>query len=322
MLNARFLGPHGQPPIVDSAAIDRITTNSANSRTFKTGFKSAPLSNAARDDVLGADGTYTFSIADLLGNDAGGARPGTFFFGSGEDQNNQVQYMLDHGITKNGDGTYTLTSDANDFKYSVQIGNKGTWSTADVDVTAPDPVDASSGDFVGLLPPPPPTYIDEYGRGNFSGSDKSIDLDLTTSKLEFEEGEQKWDVTKAGEDAYFAGGDAVPGFSFTPWQYIGSNYSDRMIGDDGVQAFSGEGGNDFLYGNGGNDELRGETAMTIDGGDGVDWLVGGDGNDLIYGGAGNDTVVGGNGNDYLHGGADNDVLHGGEGQRLPVRGCR
>ena len=59
---------------------------------------------------------YTFSIADLLGNDAGGARPGTFFFGSGEDQNNQVQYMLDHGITKNGDGTYTLTSDANDFK--------------------------------------------------------------------------------------------------------------------------------------------------------------------------------------------------------------
>ena len=37
MLNARFLGPHGQPPIVNSAAIDKITTNSANSTTFKTG---------------------------------------------------------------------------------------------------------------------------------------------------------------------------------------------------------------------------------------------------------------------------------------------
>ena len=42
-----------------------------------------------------------------------------------------------HGITDNHDGTYTIKVDAEDFSYFVQIGNKGTWSQADVDVTAP-----------------------------------------------------------------------------------------------------------------------------------------------------------------------------------------
>jgi len=104
--------------------------------------KSAPLSNAAKDDALGADGHYTFTIADLLANDAGGANhlgTGQFFFGSGADQLHQSEYMAAHGIVDNHDGTYTLTAGAIDFQYSVQIGNRGTWSTANVDVTAPVP---------------------------------------------------------------------------------------------------------------------------------------------------------------------------------------
>jgi hypothetical protein len=55
MLNARFLGPHGQPPIVDSAAIDRITTDSADSRTFNTGSESIldrPLVSIKVDETL------------------------------------------------------------------------------------------------------------------------------------------------------------------------------------------------------------------------------------------------------------------------------
>src|SRR5262245_61921047 len=103
--------------------------------------KSAPLSNAAKDDVLGADGNFTFKISDLLANDAGGAnKSGTaFFFGTAQDQFHQAEYMAAHGIHDNGDGTYTRTSGAFDFDYSVQIGNKGTWSSAHVDVTAPVP---------------------------------------------------------------------------------------------------------------------------------------------------------------------------------------
>ena len=63
--------------------------------------KSAPLSNAAKDDALGHDGDFTFTIADLLANDAGGARASTFFFGAGLDQDDQAAYMADHGIIAN-----------------------------------------------------------------------------------------------------------------------------------------------------------------------------------------------------------------------------
>jgi hypothetical protein len=56
------------------------------------------------------------------------------------DQNNQAKYLADHHILNNGDGTYTLQAGATDFNYFVQIGNKGTWSEAHVDVTAPEPV--------------------------------------------------------------------------------------------------------------------------------------------------------------------------------------
>ena len=104
--------------------------------------KSALLSGAAKDDVLGEDGVFTFTIADLLANDPGGANKsaGQFFFGSAADQYKQAEYLASHGIVDNGDGSYTLTSAASDFQYMVQIGNKGTWSQAHVDVTAPEPV--------------------------------------------------------------------------------------------------------------------------------------------------------------------------------------
>ena len=197
----------------------------------------------------------------------------------------------------NAGGTLT-----DSFNYTVSDGNAT--DTAVLDITINGTNDA-------------PTYIDAYGRGNFSGSDKSIDLNLSTNTLilQFEENvPQSSTVTKAGEAAYFAGGDAVPDFSFTPWQYIGSNLSDRMIGNNGTQAFSGEGGNDFLYGNGGDDELRGEGGDDyIDGGEGNDWLIGGEGNDTILGGGGDDILVGQAGNDTLNGGAGNDTLEGSDG---------
>ena len=61
-----------------------------------------------------------------------------FFFGTtAADKDNQAQYLIDHGITDNGDGTFTITDGGHDFDYFVQIGNKGTWSQAHVDVTAP-----------------------------------------------------------------------------------------------------------------------------------------------------------------------------------------
>ena len=107
---------------------------------------SAPLSNAAKDDVVGVNsvGTYTFTIADLLKNDAGSIKATTFQFGSGDiygDPVAQAKYMSDHrGTTLDeSTGIYTVAggSAGYDFEYTVQVGNKGTYSTSDVDVKVP-----------------------------------------------------------------------------------------------------------------------------------------------------------------------------------------
>ena len=44
----------------------------------------------------------------------------------------QKAYLDAHGITDLGGGVYHIDSDAIDFNYFVQTGNKGTWSQAHV----------------------------------------------------------------------------------------------------------------------------------------------------------------------------------------------
>lgn len=113
--------------------------------------QSALLSGAAKDDVVGLNGDYIFTVKDLLANDPGGAAKvdltTQFFFGDAGSTTqfaDQAAYMAAHGITKISDldgGTYQINAGATDFNYFVQIGNKGTWSEAHVDVAgAPAPV--------------------------------------------------------------------------------------------------------------------------------------------------------------------------------------
>lgn len=63
----------------------------------------------------------------------------------------------------------------------------------------------------------------------------------------------------------------------------GSQFSDRLSGDNLANSILGMAGNDTIYGRGGDD--------TLIGGDGNDVLSGGAGNDVLYGGAGRDTFV-------------------------------
>ena len=63
---------------------------------------------------------------------------------------------------------------------------------------------------------------------------------------------------------------------------IGSNYDDRLYGNEVANKIEGGAGNDL-----------------IEGWDGVDTLIGGAGNDTLYGGVGNDSIEGGDGNDTL-----------------------
>ncbi len=98
-----------------------------------------------------------------------------------------------------------------------------------------------------------------------------------------------------------AEGDTASGFA----NVLGSQFDDRIAGDDRANILVGQGGDDGLSGNGGND--------TIYGGDGNDWLSGGDGGDLLRGGAGDDHLQGGLGSDTLEGGDGDDRISGGEG---------
>ena len=98
---------------------------------------------------------------------------------------------------------------------------------------------------------------------------KSIDLKLTGVgfTLEFEEDSQV-NVTNL---SYFNGGTAAGPDFYDPDGssdiYLGSYFSDRMIGDGWGNVFQGNAGNDFLYGEGGADILYGDDGDdTIDGG--------------------------------------------------------
>jgi Ca2+-binding RTX toxin-like protein len=78
----------------------------------------------------------------------------------------------------------------------------------------------------------------------------------------------------------------------------GSDYSDTLWGNDGINVLRGLDGNDFLMGFGGDDTLwGGNNNDSLYGREGVDVLQGENGDDFIDGGAGADTMIGGLGND-------------------------
>ena len=97
-----------------------------------------------------------------------------------------------------------------------------------------------------------------------------------------------------------AEGDTLAGIE----NILGSNHSDHLIGDAGVNVLLGADGDDTLEGGAGYDVL--------DGGGGEDVLNGGAGADRLQGGGGADRLSGGGGDDRLDGGAGADVLDGGE----------
>lgn len=91
----------------------------------------------------------------------------------------------------------------------------------------------------------------------------------------------------------------------------GSEFSDRIFGNNLTNTLVGRAGNDSLYGNDGNDWLDGGLGDdSLSGGAGNDTLLGHDGSDRLHGGEHNDTLNGGSGNDSLYGEEDNDNLFG------------
>lgn len=90
----------------------------------------------------------------------------------------------------------------------------------------------------------------------------------------------------------------------------GSENSELVYGNDGMDFLIGLAGNDSIFGGKGIDLIRGDI--------GDDYLRGDRDADLIFGGAGNDILIGGKGNDYLNGENGNDTLVGNEGRDILI----
>ena len=118
----------------------------------QTPTSNSPLSNnAAKDDAIGNDGVFitptNHCSPSVLANDPGGANKlaDHFFFGATATADQGMTAQIDY--LKNVAGfsydavnkVFTIDGTMNDFNYFVQIGNKGTWSEATVDVTASHP---------------------------------------------------------------------------------------------------------------------------------------------------------------------------------------
>ncbi|WP_152612914.1 calcium-binding protein [Tateyamaria sp. ANG-S1] len=122
------------------------------------------------------------------------------------------------------------------------------------------------------------------------------------------------DLTNGTNSGGHAEGDVITSIEIL----IGSQFADRLTGNDidntlqggaGDDTLNGGGGNDDLYGDGGDDSIHGGAgADRIYGDDGDDRVFAGDGNDRVDGGVGNDTIIGGSGVDTLSGGAGQDTF--------------
>jgi Ca2+-binding RTX toxin-like protein len=95
---------------------------------------------------------------------------------------------------------------------------------------------------------------------------------------------------------------------------VGSNFGDRLTGNDEANKISGSEGDDTVVGRGGDDALEGGAGDdVIAGGAGKDQLTGNAGDDHLAGGDGEDILRGAAGHDELRGGDDDDTLFGGSG---------
>jgi hypothetical protein len=154
---------------------------------------------------------------------------------------------------------------------------------------------------------------------DFSGFAGGVDIDLDTSSSQY---------VGNGLKLVLFHGDAFE-------DVIGSEFADRIDGNDrnnvlaglgGDDCIDGDGGDDILLGGLGDDDLDGGSGSDIlDGGEGCDELDAGSGSscdatDILLGGAGNDRLEGRAGNDLLDGGDGDDDLEGDQGRDILVGG--
>jgi len=145
--------------------------------------------------------------------------------------------------------------------------------------------------------------IGGLGKDQLNGADGSDTIDFSGLP-------RRVDVSLKGGVARGQGKDRLTSIE----NVVGSDYADRIRGDDGANFINGGAGRDDIFGLRGNDVLIGGAGRDeIRAAKGDDQLFGGNGDDRLFGGPGADAAYGGNDNDRIKGGGGDDVMFGGPG---------
>lgn len=103
---------------------------------------------------------------------------------------------------------------------------------------------------------------------------------------------------------------------------IGTDDSDFMLGDAGINSMEGRKGDDIMGGNDADDKMYGnEGTDEMQGNNGNDYMNGGQERDRIFGGLGDDKIEGGDGPDYMLGEGGKDNMKSGQGQNTMLGGA-
>ncbi|MGO4705346.1 cadherin domain-containing protein [Microvirga sp. 2MCAF38] len=192
-------------------------------------------------------------------------------------------------VTKNGDGTFTVTGpDGTDLLRDVRLlkftdKTVALWNTAPTGLalsTTQVAEDALTGTIVATL-----RATDADGDAltyTLAGTDGPFRIDgnnlVLTGALDYET-KTSHSLTVTAKDTF--GLSTVQAFTFGVTNVVEANPL-TLFGTGGADELTGEAGNDVLYGAAGNDVLKGEA-----------------GNDKLYGGLGKDTLSGGTGQDVF-----------------------
>ena len=231
----------------------------------------------------------------------------------------RVEVSLEHGTAKESSGSNSATEDilidienvigsnfddrligASSATHPPQLANNFISGLAGDDaingLSGDDILDGGPGNDIldGNLGIDEASYLSSAGR-------VEVDLEDGTAK--------EWAAGKTPADP-FATQDKLISIE----RIVGSNFGDRLIGNEEANNISGSDGDDTVIGRRGHDVLEGGAGNdVIAGGAGKDELTGNQGDDVITGGAGRDRLTGNQGDDDLGGGGGADRLSGGSG---------
>ncbi len=240
--------------IADLTDVENVTGSDYDDKLYGDDGANVLAGGAGNDNLYGNGGNDTLD---------GGAGSDTAFFSNAFSTYNFAQSGADILVTGSADGTDTVRDTVEYFKFSDE-----TLSRAELISTLSPLTFTANADTVDL--PSSGGTFDTLGGDDhvsYTGGYARIDGGLGTDTVDFSNfGSAVWvnlaySGTSEGwtrDDTHVRSGTWREIADLTDVENVtGSDYDDKLYGDDGANILAGGAGNDNLYGNGGNDTLDG-----------------------------------------------------------------